>query len=284
MMSIFENNIISIYRESGKKWLESLPKQVEQLELLWGLSQLKPIDNLTYNYVLSGLQGDIPIILKLSPNALDLDKEANALVAFKGFGGVSVLNRKGTALLLQRALPGQPLKDYSLKNGVKNIEIACKVVKKLHQAPLSKDSNFPHIEDWLATLDKEWELPGDYLQKARTLKKQLLQNTTQLPVLLHGDLHQDNILAHGDDWLVIDPKGVIGFPINEIWACVEEPRYDLEYISEYFNYKFDDVTKWYYVHAVLAACWQAEDNLDPTRFLNLAESITPMMKYSNELF
>lgn len=122
-------------------------------------------------------------------------------------------------------------------------------------------------------------LPGDYLQKARTLKKQLLRSSTESQVLLHGDLHQDNILAHGDDWLVIDPKGVIGFPINEIWACVEELPYDLVFVSNYFGYRSDDVVKWYYVHAVLAACWQVEDNLDPTRFLNLAELVKPMMKY-----
>lgn len=278
-MSIFENNITSIYQENGKKWLKDLPEQVIQLELDWGLSHLTPLENLTYNYVLSGLQGDIPVILKLSPNASDIDREANALGAFKGFGGVSVLDRRDNALLLQRALPGQSLKGYPLKNGIKNIEVACKVMKKLHQAPLLKDYNFPRIEDCLATLDKDWGLPGDYLQKARALKKQLLQYNPELPVLLHGDLHQDNILAHGDDWLVIDPKGFIGFPINELWACIEEPHYDLEFVSKYFGYRLDDVIKWYYVHAVLAACWQVEDNLNPTRFLNLAEAVTPIMKY-----
>ena len=278
-MSTFENNIINIYREGGKEWLKGLPEQVRQLELLWGLSSLAPLENLTYNYVLSGLQGDIPIILKLGPNASDLGREANALDAFKSFGGVSVLDRQDNALLLQRALPGQPLKGYPLKNGIKNIGIACQVVKKLHQAPLPKDGNFPHIQDWLSTLDKDWGFPGNYLQEARTLKKQLLHTSTELTVLLHGDLHQDNILAHGDDWLVIDPKGVIGFPINEIWACIEEPHYDLEFVSNYFGYRLDDVIKWYYVHAVLAACWQVEDNLAPTRFLNLAELVRPMMKH-----
>lgn len=278
-MSIFKNNITSIYGEYGKKWLKGLPEQIMQLELDWGLSHLKPLENLTNNYVLSGYQRGIPIILKLSPNASDLHKEANALDVFNGFGGVSVLDRQDNAVLLQRALPGQPLKGYPLKNGIKNIEIACQIVKRLHQAPLPKDNNFPHIAEWLATLDKDWGLPAEYLQKARALKKQLLHNSSELPVLLHGDLHQDNILAHGDDWLVIDPKGVIGFPLNEIWACVEDPHYDLEFVSKYFDYRLDDVIKWYYVHAVLAACWQVEDNLNPARFLNLAEAVTPIMKY-----
>jgi streptomycin 6-kinase len=29
-------------------------------------------------------------------------------------------------------------------------------------------------------------------------------------LVLHGDLHHDNILNDGNDWLTIDPKGIIG--------------------------------------------------------------------------
>lgn len=92
-------------------------------------------------------------------------------------------------------------------------------------------------------IEKEWEIPKNHLQNARTLKEELLAKTFALPVLLHGDLHQENILSHGDDWLVIDPKGVIGFPINEVWACVEKPSHDLKFISEYFDYSFYDVVQ-----------------------------------------
>lgn len=81
-----------------------------------------------------------------------------------------------------------------------------------------------------------------------------------------------------DSWLVIDPKGVIGHPINDLWACIEEPNHDLRYISEYFGYQFDNVVKWYYVHLILAACWQTEDNLDPSFFLKLANQILPFIQ------
>jgi streptomycin 6-kinase len=105
-MQKLESNILSIYRERGSLWLDELPKHVQQLEVLWGLSHLKPLDNLTYNYVLSGFQGDLSIILKLSLNTSDLEKEAKALKAFEGFGGVSVLNKSKNAMLLEKALPG----------------------------------------------------------------------------------------------------------------------------------------------------------------------------------
>jgi streptomycin 6-kinase len=105
-MDTFEENITSIYREKGKKWLAELPKQVQQFTALWGLSHLRPCDHLSINYVLSGYQGDNPIILKLSPDAVSLHKETMALAAFAGYGAVAVLDHQDHALLLQRAVPG----------------------------------------------------------------------------------------------------------------------------------------------------------------------------------
>lgn len=84
-MSVFENNIIGIYGESGKAWIAELPDLVHQLEALWNLSELKPLLNLTYNYVLVGFQNEIPIVLKLSLNSQSLEREASALEAFVGF-------------------------------------------------------------------------------------------------------------------------------------------------------------------------------------------------------
>ncbi|MDJ1257983.1 MAG: hypothetical protein MRQ07_04960 [Candidatus Midichloria sp.] len=65
-------------------------------------------------------------------------------------------------------------------------------MKKLHQANIPKTHNFPYVKDWLSALDKEWDLPSGYLQKARKLRDQLLQHSGP-DVLLHGDLHHDNI-------------------------------------------------------------------------------------------
>lgn len=261
----FENNIVSIYGKWGKAWLDSLPDEVQKLEAEWGLNALKPMDNLSYNYVLSGYQENMPIILKLNPDPISLSKEAHALEAFAGHGAVELLEQQKNALLLQRAVPGHPLKKHP-----QAIEIACSIIEKLHKAPIPQGHHFPSIEDWLSDLDNDWDLPTEYLNKARALRDHLMH--ARMPsVLLHGDLHQDNILSNGQEWLVIDPKGVIGSPIHEVWACIENPDYDIKYIAEYFHYPLDKVVQWYFVHLILAACWQVEDNLDPSRFLKLAE-------------
>jgi len=149
---------------------------------------------------------------------------------------------------------------------------------KLHQAPIPSKEGFPAIEEWLATVDKEWDLPKDHLERAHNLKNKPIKKDSGRKVLLHGDLHQENILSNGNDWVVIDPKGVIGNPIHEIWACVEDPSHDLKFLATYFGYPFQDIVEWYYVHLILAACWQAEDSLDASRFLTLAQSLLPMVE------
>lgn len=271
-MNSFEKNILKIYPHTGKTWLSDLPKKIDYIANLWKLDDLFPYANFSFNYILQGYQKGTPIILKISCDILSLTKEMETLMAFKNFGAVNVLDYKDEFLLIQKVIPGKSLKTSFPKENSKNIQIACEVVKRLHQAPIPKNHHFPHIKDWLITLDEEWAIPRFHLEKARCLKNTLLKTQKKL-VLLHGDLHQNNILLHHNDWLVIDPKGVIGYPINELWACVENLNYDLKYISEYFNYSYDEVVKWYYVHLILTCCWQVKNNFDYSLFLNLAEQV-----------
>ncbi len=71
-LNSFENNITSTYGNRGKQWLTELPRRVREVGELWGLSDLEPVSNLSYNYVLSGVRGAQPIILKFGcdPNEL----------------------------------------------------------------------------------------------------------------------------------------------------------------------------------------------------------------------
>ena len=55
------------------------------------LRDLKEVPNLSYNYVLSGFQGDNPIILKLGLDNAGLKREALGLKCFAGCGAVQCL-------------------------------------------------------------------------------------------------------------------------------------------------------------------------------------------------
>jgi streptomycin 6-kinase len=219
---MFHSNIISIYGEQGKEWLDELPELVTAISSKLGLHDLKAVTNLTYNYVLSGFQGEEPIILKLGLDNVGLKREAFALKCFAGYGAVKVLAENDGMLLIERAMPGTSLKDYFPTKEKESIEIGCGLIKKLHQANIPSVHNFPHIKDWLEALDKDWNIPNHYLQKAKKLRDQLLQ-TSKPDVFLHGDLHHDNILQNGNDWLVIDPKGVLGEPAYEVAAFIRNP-------------------------------------------------------------
>lgn len=269
-MTTFESNIQNIYGEKGKAWLRSLSTLIDNTASRLGLCDLKPISNLSYNYVLSGFQGDRPIILKVGLDICSLKKEAFALRCFAGLGAVKVMAEEDGLILLERAVPGTSLKSYFLPKEAENIEIACRVMKQLHKAKVPQTHCFPHIKDWLAALDKDWEVPLRYLEKARQLRDRLLQMPSQ-DVLLHGDLHHDNILQNDDQWIAIDPKGVIGPPIFETWAFVMNMEKDTEFIANFFRFDLQDVRDWYFVHLILAVCWNLEDNIDSTLFMGLAE-------------
>ncbi len=291
---MFHSNIINIYGEKGKAWLDALPQLVSAIASRLDLRDLKEVTNLSYNYVLSGFHGDNPIILKAGLDNAGLKREAFALKCFAGDGVVKVLAEDEGLLLLERAVPGTSLKSYFPDREQESIEIACNVMKKLHQANIPSAHNFPHIKDWLTALDKDWNIPDGYLKKAIELRDQLLK-TADPDVLIHGDLHHDNILQNGDDWVVIDPKGVIGEPSYEVAAFIRNPIPELLHQADSPNIIHNRVTRfsellelpsqrildWCFVQAVLSWVWAIEDGIDASYFEQLTKFFDVMLPFND---
>ncbi len=294
-MNNFRENVIRIWGDKGKDWLASLPRGVNILAQKWNLQELQPVPNLSYNYVLTGMRkhNPLPIILKLSFDMSDLKHEAAALDVFKGKGCVVLLDSdiKLGALLLEQAIPGTSLKSLFPHNDTAAMEHAIHVMKQLHAASLSdRDlTNFPAVSDWLQALysTTNTRLSEYHLEKAKDLAQGLLR-TAGPSILLHGDLHHDNILASTrDGWLAIDPKGVFGESIYELGAFIRNPvpelleqphvahmiAHRLECFSAVLNIDKQRLKAWTYVQTVLAACWAAEENGDPSRWLLEADII-----------
>lgn len=289
-MDHFQSNIKAIYGKEGAQWLCDLPILIEHFSNIWGLSQLAPVANLTYNYVLTGFQGEKPIILKLSFDHAALKRETEALKSFSHLGGLRVYETSEGAILMEQAIPGESLVTHFPSKDSEAIKIACQVIKRIHQAPLPSEDIFPNLEDWLSTIDKDWALPNRLLAKARALKTKLIQNKSKR-VLLHGDLHQDNIIQHGERWCVIDPKGIIGDPIFDKIGCIvreplgallEQPNQQaiikrrIDIISNEFNLDSQRLLEWTFVQCVMACCWFLEDQHDPAaclEFISILESL-----------
>ena len=93
-------------------------------------------------------------------------------------------------------------------------------------------------------------------------------------VLLHGDLHHENILAaERAPWLGIDPKGVIGEPTYETGALLRNRLPNLldapqavrvltrriDQLSEELNLDRTRVRNWAMAQVVLSVWWTIED-------------------------
>ena len=284
MKRAFKQNIISIYGSEGKQWLKALPETISKITKKYNLANLKPVNNLSYNYVLSGFQGPQPIILKLGLDIDGFKREATALMAFEGSGIVQVFSENTGLLLLERAVPGVSLKSHFPEKDDEAISITANVIKRLHKAPIPSHHPFPHVQDWLAVLDSDLKIPAQTLQKARELRDQLLK-TAASDVLLHGDLHHDNILQNGNDWVVIDPKGVIGESAYEVAAFIRNPMPELLTHADAPNIIHNRITRlagllelpsqrildWCFVQAVLSWVWAIEDGCYDAYSKNLTE-------------
>jgi len=280
----FNSNIINVYKDKGRLWLSQLPKIISRISEKYRLSELKTVHNLSYNYVLSGLQSSQPIILKIGLDIDGLHQEAKALDSFAGFGVIKLLEQENDMLLLERAVSGISLKSYFPTREMQAIKIACDVMQRLHLAPLPKTNRFPNIKDLLSIIDKKSSIQDNYIQKARHLRDHLLSTSLE-PVLLHGDLHHDNILQNGYDFLAIDPKGVIGEPVFDVAAFIRNPipeLLDSVHILDIISNRIDvfarilikdpqRIKDWCFVQTVLAHIWALEDGVDTGYFKQLTE-------------
>ncbi len=95
------------------------------------------------------------------------------------------------------------------------------------------------------------------------------------PVLLHGDLHHENILAaEREPWLAIDPKGLVGEPAYEVGAWLRNPMPQLldmpqpgrilarriNQLAEELGFDRARLRDWGLAQAMLSAWWSMEDS------------------------
>lgn len=288
-MKILTQNITNSYGEKGKDWINSLPMVINILADHWGLSQVIPFSNMTFNYVAKAiLNRGHPVVLKIGYEQGPIVNERLALKRLGSSGSIKLIhfNSQYHALLLQQAIPGITLKSLYPQQMDYVINSYVEMMQKLHGKSLSDKYKYDHIADWLTVLDNPGseKIPASLLNRAINLRNRLLSSMRPL-IFLHGDLHHDNVLKHGNEWVAIDPKGVIGeaefeiaafdfmyVPELAITADVKEiiaARIDL--LAQKANLDAQRIKDWMFVRLVLMAAWFIEDNGDPIWAIKLAE-------------
>lgn len=275
---------VSATFKGGEAWLQNLPALIAACEQRWSIRALPPFPNLSYNYAAPSIRADgSPAVLKLGVPNPELTSEIEALRLYEGYGVARLLEGDSIsgALLLERLRPGTTL--VSMDDDEQATVIAASVMRQLWR-PVSPDHPFPTVERWTQALRDirnmfdggTGPLPERLVDTAQQLLNDLLAAPTG-EVLLHGDLHHDNILrAERQPWLAIDPKGVVGEPEYEVGALLHNPLPKLlqmphpgralarriDILAEHLDLDRQRLVAWGVVNAVLSACWSAEDGGD----------------------
>ena len=205
--------------EDWSVWLDRLPQLTGALLDEWHLTPTaEPLHGFC-SLVVPVVDADgVPAALKVTFDGDDESlHEGLALQHWGGRGAVRLrrADPRRRALLLDW-LPGPDLGDTW------DIE-ACEVVGglygQLHVPALPQLATVgSYVARWLAELadlGRDLPVPRRYVEQALSIGPDLLADGSA-PVVVHGDLHYDNVMAdEAGEWLAIDPKPMSGDPHYE---------------------------------------------------------------------
>lgn len=264
---------------AAKPWLEQLPALIEQLARRWNLVlEIEPPFELSYGYVTAVRRADgAEAVLKVSlPDEEEVALQIQALRHYAGDGVCRLLDAapEHYAMLLERLYPGEMLVGLAARDDEAATRVGAEVMQALWR-PAPADLRFKPLRQWFvdafARHRAEYGQPlfsNQLFERAEVLALELLDSAPR-ELLLHGDFHHYNVLsAQRAPWLAIDPKGIVGDPGYEVGPFVLNPEGPktaaqlsrrIDIFAEMLGYDRARLRDWCFAHAVLSACWSAEN-------------------------
>ena len=278
----FSLRITQAFQPEGESWLADLPRIIDDCRNRWSLTLGSIYPELSYHCIADVVLPDgTKAILKLGVPRPELTREIEALRFNDGRGSVLLLEGDPDtgAMVLERLVPGTQLK--ALEDDDEATALAASVMNRLWR-PLPKKHPFRRVELWAAGLSKLRQhfdggtgpFAKHLVEKAETFFEELLASSSEA-VLIHGDLHHENILAaQREPWLAIDPKGVAGEREYEVGALVRNPMPEvasrpnlknilaqrLDILADECGFDRKRIWGWSLAQAVLSGWWSLEDH------------------------
>jgi streptomycin 6-kinase len=276
----FTETISSAYGEAGRNWLTRLPPVIAEIARDWQVSVGEHYTRLSYHFVAPVTCADgTSAVLKIGfpEENQEMLNEVGALKHTGGHGMIKLFrfDPRRRAMLLEKLEPGDNLKTAFEGNEIGAVDVAIDIMQKLWREP-SQGNTFPCLETWFNNCfekAQKTEFPLEYVKKAAEFFEELNQDGRR--VLLHGDLHHENILsAQREPFLAIDPKGITGnfgyemstFLINHRWWMESDPNIKrkldaaIDRFAGAFKMTPEAIRKWTFSQNVLSAWWTFEEN------------------------
>ena len=277
----FRRDRIAMSGEEAIAWLDRLPGVLAECERRWNIT-IGPPFNLSYNYVAPAVRADgTQVVLKACALTDEFPQQPEALRLVDGHGMVRLLecDWDEEIMLLERLLPGTML--LEVEDDEVTTSVAASIMQKIRR-PVPENHPFKTIQQWGKGFERLRQsynggtgpFPESLVERAETLYRELCASMAE-PVLLHGDLHHENILsAEREPWLAIDPKGVVGEAVYETGSWLRNPMPQLlempypgrilarriDQFSEHLGFERARIRDWALAQAMLSAWWSMEDS------------------------
>lgn len=218
--------------DAGQRWLAELPATLAGLAARWGLVLGEPIrpGGVTSVVLPARRRDGSAAMLKVPVLDDEVAGEPTALALVDGDGAARLLahDPSSGALLLEALDPDRSLLD------VADAEQATQRAAALLQRwwrPAPPETRLPRLTELGPALAEELRQRRRWLVThlgARLIDRAvatLVEPGAVADTLLHGDLHQGNVLAgEREPWLVIDPKPLVGEPAFDLEPLLRDHR------------------------------------------------------------
>lgn len=208
---------------------------------------------------------------------------AKLMVWWSGNGAARILKHENDALLMERAIGSCSLLRMA-KTGQDDeaSKIICEVVARLHARNKKLlPATLVSLSTWFRSLHIAAIKYGGIFTQAALVAEGLLKNPQEI-VVLHGDIHHQNVLDSGvHGWIAIDPKGLLGergFDYANIFC---NPDWDVAtstgrlarqatIVAEAAGLERSRLMRWILAYAGLSAAWSLNDGDSPDLALSIA--------------
>ncbi|RDI55457.1 aminoglycoside phosphotransferase family protein [Nocardia mexicana] len=216
--------------ERGRAWATALPEVVDGLLRRWSCTPTGPVMYGQVGIVVPVLRRDrTPAVVKVSFPHPGNVHDPDAYATWDGRGAVRMFARDDDnfALLLERA-------SQRTLAAVTDPEQALTIQGRLsRRLAVAAPPGLPRLSDQVDRWEHEIlttatdfgnPLPRRVLDAVVATLRELGPN--QPDILVHGDLHDANILASDrEPWLAIDPKTWVGDPAHDALNVIRSPRH-----------------------------------------------------------